>query len=438
MTQQRGSQQDMQQSSWPAATDRAEQIASEIAAAYGVSGQAVSSADEGPHSTLLPASSERGGPPVTQRASYRQGGRPQHVISAETGGRGHGADQGEETSNESELRDYNLNRVLKAARAKFSNEIPDFCFRNQGRSYVVVDIGNDERTDILFQKWDSKSMYGFWTYEIRSGQKVIVKYFPADKHYRAYLGPDVGYGKEPIAWRKENSPGAIQRRQRPATYAESPTEASDDHVDATDSHALRKRRRAQMMPYQSDKVKHNYARAKGKPMASSDLERELSQRQGDPDRKVARRQSVSSTASKEKALAQSHHTSRVSRDVSKLSESGTPTRDSSGNLEARIRAHTTIRTRLHGAACPLIPHYFKNCDTIEKFLTNITDSWKFMLKNHEPEYMVIHFPWRDKESNILIRAGLHDSFDKMTEEIREAPCWEAGGRCDIDVTLFTS
>jgi hypothetical protein len=50
--------------------------------------------------------------------------------------------------------------------------------------------------------------------------------------------------------------------------------------------------------------------------------------------------------------------------------------------------------------------------------------------------MSIQFPWLGSEYNIKLKAGLPGPYEKMIEEILDAPCWEDGAnKCSIDIVL---
>lgn len=50
--------------------------------------------------------------------------------------------------------------------------------------------------------------------------------------------------------------------------------------------------------------------------------------------------------------------------------------------------------------------------------------------------MSIQFPWLGSEYNIELKAGLTGPYDKMIEEILDAPCWKDGTKkCSVDIVL---
>jgi hypothetical protein len=69
------------------------------------------------------------------------------------------------------------------------------------------------------------------------------------------------------------------------------------------------------------------------------------------------------------------------------------------------------------------------------------DAWQPELGDMEGSVksLSIRFPWLGPEYNIKLRAGLEGSYEKMLEEILQAPMWKDGmDRCTVDVVLVVS
>lgn len=98
-------------------------------------------------------------------------------------------------------------------------------------------------------------------------------------------------------------------------------------------------------------------------------------------------------------------------------------------------SRTTLYIGLDGSKYPAVPVYLGSCNTVEAFFDIAQNSWD--ISAEEIEIITVRFPWRDDRRTITVKKAIPDTFQKMQDEILEAPCWASDQprRCEVEVQV---
>ncbi|KIX97033.1 uncharacterized protein Z520_07147 [Fonsecaea multimorphosa CBS 102226] len=200
---------------------------------------------------------------------------------------------------------------------------------------------------------------------------------------------------------------------------------------------LRKRTLQQTNPYKFDKHRHQLSRKTGRAANSKKVEKAVKEEIDVTGKQLTTKKLRVSSGDSAKALTLMKQ-APDNRNRSKSVCSVTPSPEIyPGNVFDLAR--TTLRVRLDGfpgGAATLIT--LGECEDNDKLIDFILKSWEWKFKGAGFSHAVVSFPWLSKQSNILLRPGLTESFQGMVTEIENAPVWTEGGhaRCDIEVTVY--
>jgi hypothetical protein len=340
-----------------------------------------------------------------------------------------------ESAEEDEDTNAEFNNILKEAKKNFHGKKPEFITTGTriGTSQIV-DLGDDQTGDMTLEAWDNAKGHGYWVLEDNHSQKHIVKFCLKGKCYQEWLGIEEGFEEEPIAW-----PEKSQKSRRSSTVEDDDgdieaNQPSDDDVvivrkDPDDSgHGLRKRTWSQKNPYKADKKIHAAAQ-KGKVKRISDIDAE--EEEDEYTNKSRKRPRKSGSAPK------ATHKTKPRRSRSSTNASNNSALDLDPKaFKAHIMAKTTLKTVLQNDEP--IPIFLSKCLNVTTLWDKVIDAWQPELEEMEGSVksLSIRFPWLGPEYNIKLRAGLEGSYEKMLEEILQAPMWKDGmDRCTVDVVL---
>ena len=230
-------------------------------------------------------------------------------------------------------------------------------------------------------------------------------------------------------------------------------QAETDHNDGEEADAvdeaeaqfhaerkLRDRSVQQTNPYKFDKFKHNLQKT-GRQSDTKKVQRamqeEMREAQNQSSRNKARVFNSRSTNVKPATTISTKETAtKARRSESVLSMPTSPNYDE--HRPGFDPARVSLRVRLDGFAGAAAPVTLKDCGDMEQLMEFIVSAWQWRFGSSHFSYAVASFPWLNEKSNILLRAGLTDSFRGLVTEVERAPTWAQGERtrCEVDVTVY--
>lgn len=293
----------------------------------------------------------------------------------------------------------------------------------------LVDMGEGQTAEMTFTAWDKLKRQGYWVLEDNYGHKHIVKFFKKGKCYREWLGTGEGFNEEPFAW-----PERIRRTPRSSTVEDDivAIEEDDESSDAAQigNRNLRKKTWTQKHPYAVDKEVHAATR-QGKIKRTADIDAREAKR----DKSLKRSRSSMTPAIP-------RHTSRTTQKKQQRSRSTTTNFSdrpelTSEDFQAHVNAKTSLLTKLPPDDEPL-PIFLLECPDVTALWDKVVSMWASDIEG-TVKSMSIRFPWLGPEYNIKLKAGLSGPYDKMIEEVRDAPCWKDGtDKCSVDILLIVA
>jgi hypothetical protein len=320
--------------------------------------------------------------------------------------------------------------LLMEARDKYTHKDPEFVINYPSVETRTVELENDDLGELVFQYWDERRRKGFWTLDLGNQQKYIVKHF--NKGYYAWLGPDVKFEEDPIAWQKGRSPKETSKKsptggaegRGSSTVENEDWDASED--DATPARALRQRSRSQIMPYTAEKINHKRA-LQGKPKRKEDFDYDAFQ----PPRSTARQISLEHTGIKKRRTSSKSDTCTLT--LSHTRQEAT---------QETINKHTRLNTRLTAALTGLSEVvYLEDALTVDALFAEVSQAWHSKMTGDSEVKLAVNFPWlgeNDTNSTLSVRQDRPRSFDRMLEMINKAPCWteSSDAECVVNVHVM--
>jgi len=199
--------------------------------------------------------------------------------------------------------------------------------------------------------------------------------------------------------------------------------------------SLRKRQLHQTKPFTFDKYQYQLAMSQCRGVKDDMVERAVLE--GMATSAITTKSTVGRRKGPQKtALTTSTAcTGSISRpSISRASDAGMP----SGSCSAKV-AHTTLRAWLdgfHGGAAPIA---LSKCRNIDGLVTCISQSWRWRFEGKDFAYAIASFPWLGDDHNILIRAGMDDSFEQLIDEVERAPVWKNKDSqvCVVKLVVYT-
>jgi len=350
---------------------------------------------------------------------------------------------------EHELDDDEVIHGLTEAKAVFSDgKLPDFVIRKPGESLTrdVIFRSQKKQEDVLvdgelrFEFWDDEGKQGFWTLTDDEGFTWIVKYFLKGQQYRIWMGVNGGYHENIVFSTKRKSRPELEKLTSQGTVIGDSGESEDDMLGT--GRRLRKRNIDQVRPYSTERT--NYKRSKdGKqeknfkreytsdtsisPIASKTLGKYRDNRN-----KNATRPPPPSR----RALAKSKPPSKSTIPFNGFETRATPSTAPEPAINAKILNGTTLYVFMDNdfdSAPAAI--YLKSCGDVDLFFSVM--ALAAGVEDHDIHHITVRFDWLpdSKPNTIRMIRGLADSYDKMMEEIREAPAWKEGGEGRASVVV---
>lgn len=327
---------------------------------------------------------------------------------------------------------------LSEAKALYlDRKLPDFVIRKptDGLTREVTFRPRNKRDDLpvngelVFEFWDEEQKQGFWTLTDDEGYKWIVKHFLNRQEYRAWLGVESGYDEQGLAFSVKRKQGAGPRKLASQSIVVGESEESEDDMLEI-GRTFRKRNIEQIRPYSTEKT--NYKRSKngknkknykteyiphGLPSASKASTKASSHQNNNSSRSlpIPRRSS-----------AQINSKSRLPSDSveRKVIPSPTPEPASLEQIQNNTTLYTFTNSEFDAAPGTI---YLRSCKDVDSFfaiMPSVAGVGELDIRQ-----ITVHFDWlpESKPNTIRMIRGLPDSYEKMMEEIREAPAWKKGG-----------
>lgn len=94
-------------------------------------------------------------------------------------------------------------------------------------------------------------------------------------------------------------------------------------------------------------------------------------------------------------------------------------------------AQTTLRVRL-SPSTEFVPLGLRSCITIPTFYASIVDAWD--VTDWRLARVKVTFEWLPGQTMVIKRSPV-DVLEEFLRTIDEAPCWEEGKRCKIDIEI---
>ncbi|ERF71992.1 hypothetical protein EPUS_07462 [Endocarpon pusillum Z07020] len=333
--------------------------------------------------------------------------------------------------------DEEIHGLSEAKAVYLDRKLPDFVVRKPSDSLKRKVLFRPRRKqhgdslvsgELSFEYWDEEQKQGFWTLIDDEGFKWIVKYFFDCQAYRAWMGVDSGYDKNGLAFTIRRKQG-FQKLPSQSTVVGDSEESENETADT--GRTFRKRNIDQVRPYSTELM--NYKRSKdGKKTknfkreytydAESSAEKPSTKAPPHRSNKNASRTPPASRHTSTHSKAPS--SSRLSGDSIERKISHPSTRESVS--DEKIQANTTLYIFTNDDDPPATV-YLKSCSNVESFFSIMP--LVAGVDEHDIRQITVRFDWLPESTPNTIRMipALSDSYDKMMEEIREAPGWMEGG-----------
>lgn len=327
------------------------------------------------------------------------------------------SENGEHSAQEGAIEEeYDEKVIVSQAEAAFemTGELPDFVVRHGGLWQQPVRIEDNEAGEIIFRTWGDEGL-GYWVME-DEGVFKVVKYFDQEDEYRIFLGGHENYSESPIAWPLYSKSKSEKGTQQMISRADG-TKSEPDMK----SRRLRDRKSTQLKPYTVDKIRHTRQKA-GKVTKTSNVESALP---SDTRHKRMKRRSTDSTDN-----VMPHEKRRLSQ--SSWPEAGfanSASRSTSIALPDDMLSKTVLYTRLEIESTPTA--LFLN-GTPEGFFEKVDAAWSL---DAQPYDLILTLPWKKQFEQMKLRRQLGDTWQNLLEDIRLAPCWKLGNKCEIDAVI---
>ncbi|EHY54532.1 hypothetical protein HRR83_004346 [Exophiala dermatitidis] len=212
--------------------------------------------------------------------------------------------------------------------------------------------------------------------------------------------------------------------------------AGDAAEEEVPTRGLRKRSVQQTHPFTYEKHQHVLAAKTGKPVDVGIVEEAVQQEKEIIPQQPVQKKARKSTVSPKRAPVLNVEATKLEKvSSSKVKPASTELRTTGEYNPAR----TTLRVWLNGFANASVPTTLKDCDSLDKLIQFIVDSWEWCFEGKVFHYAIISFPWLTGRENLLIRPGLQDSFRKMVSEVESFPGWataDGNTMCEVEIMVY--
>lgn len=198
--------------------------------------------------------------------------------------------------------------------------------------------------------------------------------------------------------------------------------------------SLRRRTIQQEHPYKYEKIQYDLAKSTGTAAPVDEVEDAVQEEIGSTQKQSARRKERrplgGSKGRKVNAVVSKSQKQRR-RSVSLLS---TTSSAASPDFE-----RTTLQIWLDGFNGGATPIPLSKVVGIDHLIELMVQNWEWKFEGQSFSYAIASFPWLSHDSNIVIRNGMKDSFQKLLDEVKAAPMWAQGGgevRCEVKIRVY--
>ena len=336
-------------------------------------------------------------------------------------------EQIQDSAEDEEDESTSFDEILWNAQNYYYDSKPEFVIAGTSAKFnttKLVDMGAGQTAEMTFVAWEDSKVQGYWVLEDNYGHKHIVKFFTQGQCYKAWLGPEEGFAKPPIAWPEKN------RKKSRHLPMKDDVDAVEDYNDEalsdraqTYNRELRKKTWTQTHPYAADKEVHAATRH-GTVKHTSDIDAREAKRDKSLKRTTPATPRQTPKASQKKQRQPQFHTTITLGKTERTPE----------EFQAHVYAKSSLLTKLPPDDEPL-PIFLNECPDVTTLWDKVVSMWASDIEG-TVKSMSIRFPWLGPEYNIKLKAGMAGSYKKMIEEIYDAPCWKDGtDKCSVDIVL---
>lgn len=203
------------------------------------------------------------------------------------------------------------------------------------------------------------------------------------------------------------------------------------------SRSLRRRTVQQTHPYIFELMQHNLAKSTGVPAMPDELEDAVQEViDSTPKEKIRKKARLSTGAKKKRKSTKGN--SKTPNPKRRRSESLLSVTSSVASPDFD---KTTLQIWLNGFSDGAAPVTLNKVSDVDELVGVIVQSWGWKFEGQNFSHAIASFPWLSDQSNILIRTGMGESFQKLMQEVTMAPVWaeESEDRaryCEVKVTVF--
>lgn len=210
----------------------------------------------------------------------------------------------------------------------------------------------------------------------------------------------------------------------------------DVEVEGLRQRELRKRKLQQVHPYKYEKHEHNMMTKSGKEANTDKVEKAVQN-----EICGTRRQRIKMTKAESNNANPGQVTRSARKKSSKISRRSSLVASSTTSTTLPYEAdlsRASLRIWLDGFSGASTAIMLKECSGLGKLMEFILKSWEWKFNFREFSYAIASFPWLSSDSNVLIRPGLTESFQKIVSEIENSPVWADGDKaqCEVKVVVF--
>jgi hypothetical protein len=235
--------------------------------------------------------------------------------------------------------------------------------------------------------------------------------------------------------RKSNRSNSPESAPQDAKQENIEEDREEEEKTPASSRSLRRRTIQQTHPYKFDRIQHDLMKSSGTVALADEVEdviqEEIQSTQKPNPRKKARLSTGSSKSHNAKATT---------------SKSQKPKRRRSGSLLSIASSapspefeRTTLQIWLDGFKDAAAPISLSKVDDVDQLIEFINEIWGWKFEGQRFSYAIASFPWLSDGSNILIRSGMKDSFQKLMQQVKAAPVWAEGGDgaiCEVKIMVY--
>ncbi|KEF58150.1 uncharacterized protein A1O9_06074 [Exophiala aquamarina CBS 119918] len=230
---------------------------------------------------------------------------------------------------------------------------------------------------------------------------------------------------------RSNAQESIPKTSKKAKVQE---EGKQEQQIPAGSRSLRRRTIQQEHPYKYDKIRYDLAKSSGSAAPVDKVEDAVQENVESTQKQNARtkeRRSIGSGKGRKANTVTPRSEKQRRRSVSLLSITSSA---ASPNFE-----RTTLQIWLDGFSRGAAPVPLSKVVGADHLVELIIQNWGWKFEGQSFSYAIASFPWLSHDSNIVIRSGMTDSFQKMLDEVKAAPVWAQGGgevRCEVKITVY--